>query len=155
MDLIGLNDRQREAVVTTDGQMLASSKKPIFCLSGGYYYTEEEGNFALIGYDGVISEGVHRPQGNLQVFDKESGKDARTLVINTKEYALPFGRGWDLGIGLVSGYSYEIQKTGVFNLFTGEQLLPYEYDRVYASGGLIYAVADTSCHVYRPCWQYM
>ena len=152
--ICGADTDGENVLVRTDGQILAKSKTPIRDLSAGYYYIEEDGVFTLVGYDGIIVETPNRPQLNLQVFDKESGIDAHTLVLNTREYSLPFSRGWDLGIGLMGGYSHDTKKYGVIDLFTGEELLPCEYDKVYASGGLIYAQAGSICDVYRPRWQY-
>ncbi len=135
---------------TVDGRVLAESRKPITCLSGGYYYTDDDGSFTFVKYDGMTVPGMRRPQGNLQVYDQESGSDARTLVLNTGEMALPFGRGWDLGIGLMGAYSPDNHKMGVIDLFTGEQLLPFEYDKIRLSGGLIYAAAGETQSVFRP-----
>ena len=139
---------------TTDGRVLAESDRRITCLAAGYYYTEDGDSFTMVGADGPIASGLRRPRSNLQAFDKETGKDAHTLVLGTGELSLPFGGGVNLGIGMVRAYSPEDNSQGAFDLFTGEQLLPFGYDEVSASGGLVYADAEGVRHVFRPRYQY-
>ena len=141
-------------LLTVDGQVFSESPRPIMCLAGGYYYTDDGGSFSLVRYDGLVVPNVCRPQGSLQVFDKESGTDAHTLVLNTGEMTLPFGRGRDLGIGLMGAYAAGTKKLGVVDLFTGETLLPFEYDDVSSSGGLIYVTTGGTRQVFRPCYSY-
>lgn len=142
-------------LMNTEGRELARSGRQFFCLCAGYYYAEENGKFTLVGPDGVIADDLPcRPRANLQVFDKESGKDARTMVLSSGEWALPFERGWDLGIGLVGVFSDESRLYGVYELFTGKQLLDFQFDKVRESDGLIYAYSGDTCHVYRARYEY-
>ncbi|MBQ8109999.1 MAG: hypothetical protein IJ124_07585 [Clostridia bacterium] len=136
--------------MNVDGDVLAESDRSFFCLCPGYYCAEENGVFALVGPDGVIASGLdQRPdQSSLQV--QQYGSDTKTyktLVLNTGEWSLPIGRQNSLSAGLAAWATNGLY--GLYNLFTGEQLLASEYDSIDQIGEFIIAQAGDACHVYR------
>ena len=65
--------------------------------------------------------------------------DSDALVLNDGECSLHLENKYynDLGFALIASKSDANGKYGVFDLFTGEQLLDYEYDDVISGEGYI------------------
>ena len=60
----------------------------------------------------------------------------------------------DLWLALIAIKSDSNGKYGVFDLFTGEQLLDYEYDRVEGIEGYVYALKGETWTIYKTDYKY-
>lgn len=143
---------EKYQLVNINGKVLAESANTISeCTLDGYYYYNELDSYTLVGVDGVIRDDINNSPYELTV-----ANDGKGLVINDKEYSLDLGKdNLDALVpGLVSIKSESQGKYGVFDMFTGNQLLDYDYDYIVAVGGYIYVVKDGEYTVYKPAANY-
>ena len=145
-------------LVTLKGDVLASSSENIMEVRGGssytgtgYYYTKENDKCALIGPEGTVVSDLDEAPYHAIVF---KGSDA--LVIHDKDYSLHLEneKYRDLWLALIAIKSDSNGKYGVFDLFTGEQLLDYEYDRVEGIEGYVYALKGETWTIYKTDYKY-
>lgn len=106
----------------------------------GYTYT-------LIGPNGIIANDL--PSGftyNLKAMDGE-----QVFVVNDGDYTLTIEDEYPEVpvIGLLAAQSDSNGLYGVFDLFTGEQLLGYEYEVIEAAAGYLYAYKNGAWTVYQ------
>lgn len=82
--------------------------------------------------------------------------DSDALVLNDGEFSLHLENKYynDLGFALIASKSDANGKYGVFDLFTGEQLLDYEYDDVISGEGYIYAKKGDEYKIYKENCKY-
>lgn len=117
----------------------------------GYYYAfEDDGNgdtvYSLIGREGVIAEGLYDSPSDLVCV--EDGKafviadGAHTLMLEDPYHMV-------LASALIRVRSDVMGHYGVYDLFTGEQLLGCEYKAIEEAAGYLYAYKDGAWTVYK------
>lgn len=122
--------------VTLDGQILASTTEYLYRMVPGYYYYSENGVYALVGPEGIIAEGLDSAPYNLAV-----ANDKTLMVLNDKEYSLQLDTKSfnEPANGLITVESDATGKYGMFDLFTGKQLLEYQYAQIVVVNDAVYA----------------
>ena len=128
-------------------QLLQEFKKDTYVeyLGYGIYCVERKDKENLIDKNGLIAQDVEGDQRSLLVYD-----DNKMLVLNKGEYSLELEADQVtlLQPALVAAYSDDNACYGVFDMFTGEQLLPYEYHAIEVSGNYLYAYKGGEYSVY-------
>ena len=78
-------------------------------------------------------------------------KDGNGLVINNRSYDLNLnGARYDeLTYAMISVGSTDTGLYGVYDLFTGQQLLPFEYDMIRFAAGYLYAYRYGTWSIYQ------
>ena len=73
------------------------------------------------------------------------------FVVNDGDYTLELETEYPdaLEIGMISAQSDSNGLYGVFDLFNGEQLLDYEYEKVQTAAGYLYAYKNGAWEVYQ------
>lgn len=96
----------------------------------GYIYT-------LINKSGIIIEGLTASG----IYDLVLMDGEKAFVINDKAYSLTLEDDYPqkLMLGLIASQSDSNGLYGVFDLFSGEQLLNYEYEVIKSAAGYLYA----------------
>ena len=127
--------------VSEDGSVLAGNISTLYYSLGGYGYIEQEDSelYCAVTPNGLIEDLEGYQPTNL-IFNK--GTDA--IALNTGEVFASDVEAQDLRVlrpALVSAYitSSSGSHYAVYDFFTGEELLPAEYDDVYAAGDYLYA----------------
>lgn len=145
--ILKLYEDGKYALINENGQVLQEFKKDTYVeyLGYGIYRVERKDKENLIDKNGLIAQDVEGDQRNLLVHD-----DNKILVLNKGEYspALEADQVTLLQPALVAAYSDDNACYGVFDLFTGEQLLPYEYHAIEVSGNYLYAYKGGEYSVY-------
>lgn len=107
----------------------------------GYLYT-------LINKGGIIVEGLSASSGiyELSILDGE-----KAFVVNDKAYSLTLEDDYPqkLMLGLIGSQSDSNGLYGLFDLFSGEQLLKYEYEVIKDAAGYIYAYKNGEWSVFQ------
>ncbi len=138
-------------VLDPTGKVLAQNTDYFGQICPGYFYTKVNDKYSLIGPDGVIVEGLESSAYHLLAM-----KDQDVFVLKDKDFTLHLDKTYanTLADGLISASSDENNKVGVFEVFTGTQLLDYEYRTVEVSGEYLYALKDDTWEVYKIVPQY-
>ena len=105
----------------------------------GYCLAKYKDQYTLVNAQGVLATDLsERPYMLL------ANKDDRVFVVNTRSFDLqaPKGKCSPLADGLITMKSDDTGLLTVYDLFTGEQLLPYEYERVYYAAGYLYVYRE-------------
>lgn len=131
-------------LVDGDGNVLASADSIVEVLPGYYYYLDEDGNGTIVTADGILAEGADSPE-ELAVVDGTTA-----LVINDQTYSLELAGDYWQGLvpGIISVQSSDTGKYGVFDLFSGTQLLDYNCAVVYSAGDYLYAMQEDAWVIY-------
>lgn len=105
---------------------------------GTYYTTLGAYRYALIGPDGVIIDDLESSKGLSDLCIQDQG---RLYVLNDRDFTLAPNGSYllPLELGLIAVKSEETDLYGVFDLFTGAQLLDYEYEEIVTVAGYLYA----------------
>ncbi len=85
---------------------------------------------------------------NMVAYKKGSGDTKDFFVFNKKDYALSLKNGTPMGLGLIRSQSALVSKYGLYDAFTGEELLKEEYDQISYCNGKIYAEKDGAYEIY-------
>lgn len=95
-------------------------------------------------YTIVNSQGVLATKLNERPYMLLTNKNDHVFVINTRSFDLnaPKGKCSALADGLITIKSDETGLLTVYDLFTGEPLLPYEYERAYYAAGYLYVYRE-------------
>lgn len=111
-----------------------------YSVDGGYGYALVDANGVI--KDGLPSSGIY----DLKIMDGE-----KAFVINDGDYTLTLEDSYPikLGMAMIGAESDSNGLYGVFDLFTGKQLLPYEYEKVAAAAGYLYAFKNGEWTVYQ------
>lgn len=111
----------------------------------GYYYASAGNRYTLLSWDGILMTDLD--SSNYQMIYEQDG---RILVINRRAYALERGdqRRTDLGVGLIALGAKDTGLYGVYDLFTGETLLPQVYEEVICAADYLYAYRNGVWEVY-------
>lgn len=103
------------------------------------YISGENGYlYALSNKDGIIIEGLSASSG---IYDLSIQDGEKAFVVNDKAYSLTLEDSYpqNLMLGLIGSRSDSNGLYGLFDLFSGEQLLNYEYEMIKAAAGYLYA----------------
>lgn len=120
-------------------------------LEEGFFYVKEEGDserYSLYAPGGrlVSDQIINAPSNELVAGISEND----ILILNTGE-TLKLAEGSEgkvLDTALVAIKSPETRRYGVFELRDGKQLLDYEWEKIIAAYGRLYAYKDGVCHVF-------
>lgn len=101
----------------------------------------------MINKSGIIFEGLN----NSGCYDLAFLEGETAFVVNDKSFSLTLEDSYPkkLMFGLIAAESDSNGMYGVFDLFTGEQLLGYEYEEVNAAAGYLYAYKNGTWDVFR------
>ena len=105
----------------------------------GYCLAKYKDQYTLVNSQGVLLTGLNERPYNLL-----ANKDDRVFVINTRSFDLSASKGKcsTLTDGLFTIKSDDTGLLTVYDQFTGEPLLPYEYERVYYAAGYLYVYRE-------------
>ncbi len=135
-------------IVDSNGNVLADDVQTYSTeeiLPGIITYKNTSDKYALCLSDGrVIEAGDY--SSDWLVFDDD---DDNCLVLADGTFSLKVGNNETIGKGLVDGRGDESAYTyGVYELFTGKELLDSSYERIHGVGGYIFALKDGTWTVY-------
>ncbi|MCC8029665.1 MAG: hypothetical protein LIO75_07725 [Lachnospiraceae bacterium] len=133
-----------QMLVNSDGEVLASSESIVDIISGYYFYGDYE-DYTIAGPEGILLEGLDSTDYMAAV----NGTSA--FVINDRAFSLELEGDFWKGIvdGMIASKSDASGYYGVFDLFTGTQLLDYTYDDIYNAGDYLYAGKDNTWTIYK------
>lgn len=140
----------KKGLVTEDGiEVLPARYGSISDLGNGFSCAAYGNQYTLIGEDGIIATNLEKMPYDLKIQKDESLYilNSRTYSLDAVTYAQP------LTSAMISMASQTNGLYGVFDLFSGEQLLPYQYeniryaaDHVYAYRGGIWEIYEVTLH---------
>lgn len=142
---VGLEDGSGQ-IIKADGTVIAEGKDAysFYSIIPGYYYTEEGSTYSLYGPSGLVKDGISSYPSNLCVYDGTTA-----LVVNTgAEMTLPGSTVYDVTYGLVTVKDDVSGLYGLYNLLTGAELLPCEYDDIDATDYHVYAQKGDNWDIY-------
>lgn len=118
-----------------------------FGFYNAYVETESGYSYALIGGNGIVAEEL--PSSIASYLMAMDGETA--FVVNDGDYTLALETEYPdtLAIGMISAQSDSNGLYGVFDLFTGEQLLGYEYEVIETAAGYLYAYKNGEWIIYQ------
>lgn len=137
---------EKYGMVTTDGKVIIPQNYDyIGRKHPGYFYGKKGSQYSLLSTDGVLITGLNENPYNLTV-----EKDSQLFVLNSRTFGLtvPDDGYMSLTAGMAAIRSAENRLYTVYDLFTGEKLLPDEYDTVSYSAGYLYAYRNNAWTVY-------
>ena len=145
-DVVPDKDSEEEVVVASDGTVVAEDVDYCTNIIGGYGYIElnDDETYLLATPSGVY-DGLQSGTASELLF----GKNDDPVILNTGE-TIDFGDeevdGDTLAPGLLKVEKSSSNGTyyGLYDLFTGEELLPVEYDRIEMAGEYILAGTTNS-----------
>ena len=112
------------------------------------YVSSDDGSlYTLINKDGIIVEGL-KATG---IYDLALMDGEKAFVINDKAFSLTLEDDYPqkLMLGLIATESDSNGLYGVFDLFTGNQLLNYEYEVIKEAAGYIYAYKNGEWSIFQ------
>lgn len=145
-DMIVTREGDQQGLVSLSGQrILSNAYTYITDLGFGFTCARRGERYLVVGEEGIIATGLTSSPGNLTI-----EKDKRLYILNNRAYGLEVGEsGYNLITeGLVSIASEENGLLGVFDLLTGKQLLPYEYERIRYAADHLYAYKNGGWEIY-------
>lgn len=121
-------------LITLDGTVLASTTEDFYLMAEGYYYFTDyinKNSKTLVGPDGVIVEGAET------IYDLAVANGKNLMVLNQKSYNIQLDTTnyTTVSDGIITAKSDATGKTGLFELFNGQQLLGYEYHEIEVVNG--------------------
>ncbi|MCD8082428.1 MAG: TIR domain-containing protein [Clostridiales bacterium] len=134
------------ALVDLEGNVLASSEDSFTSLGMGYYYAKSGESYMLAGPDGIVAENLDNLPSKACVTD---GSTALVLKDKTFSLQLQGERTVSLGTGLIAAMSDTSGKWGVYDLYTGTQLLDYSYAKIESGDGYLYARQGENWFIYK------
>ncbi len=139
-------DDAKYAVVGMDGTSVAEiTSSSITAASPGYNCFEAEDGFAITKGSKLIALSEGFPQSSRDLVVE---KDGKYLVLNEEKYALALDSVEGLCPGLVKGRDADSVAYGVYDLFTGKQLLKEEYDEIVYADDCVWAYKNGSWTIY-------
>ena len=143
-------DDEINKIVDLNGNVIVESSENI-TQKQGYFYYDVNDKYSLYGPDGLICENAESYPDNLIL---QSG--SKLLVIKDKDYT------FDCGESYVDGFTQGVAKvrndagmSGIFEAFTGQMILDYNYKSITTCGDYLYAEEDDStCKVYKLVYDY-
>lgn len=140
---------EKYGLITIEGNEIVSCKyRSIYKVSQGFgdYFRAQlyDDVYTLIGPEGIAASG-------LEYFSTLSiVENKKALVINDRTFDLDIGSNpySNLTDALIAVSSKSNGLYGVYDLFTGEQLLPFAYEAIEYCGGRLYAYKSGVWEVY-------
>ena len=137
------------AIIDSKGNKLTESasgeSQPI--MKGYNYVRLEDDATSIVKGESVIATGDYDSDDARGLVCEDGGK---LLVLNEGKFSLGLENANCLDVGLASGRGGKSMGYGVYDLFTGKQLLKDEYDYVNSGGGRVYAYKNGTWTVYEP-----
>ena len=130
-----------------NNEQIAESETSFFSMNKpGYYYVQQSDGYSLIGPQGVIAENLEDSPSNACIINENTA-----FVIADRDFSLEFDNHNlnKLGFALISAQDKATGLYSVFDLFTGKQLLPYEFDKILSIEGYLYAYKSGNWEVYQ------
>lgn len=151
-DVFRVKNNGKFGLVHADGTVLLSCDKfdNVTYIDYGLYCsstdTDNGYTYSLIGSHGIIKEGLPSCADNLKIMNGETA-----FVINDGDYTLSLEEEYPTVLvpALIAAKSDANGLYAAFDLFTGEQLLGYEYEVIKAAAGYLYAYKNGEWTVYR------
>ncbi len=150
-DVFKIGNGTFQGLVRADGRILLSCEQyqNIILMENGFYYgsVSVDGGYlySLIGSEGVIVEGLSAAPNGLKIV-----KDDSAFVINDRSYGISLedSSPETLEFGLLCIQGGEEDRFGLYDLFTGRQLLFCEYDRIVCAAGYVYAYRNEEWQIF-------
>lgn len=141
----------RYGLVTADGKELVPCRYESILeinddyFGGNYYACRYHNDYSLVGENGIIATKLSSSPSGLAVVE-----DDKALILNKLSFDLELGerRYTELTSAMIEVGSEINGLYGVFDLHTGNQLLPYEYETVEYAAGYLYAYKNGSWEIY-------
>ena len=142
------------ALIGLDNTVIAASQKQFSVPAPGYWCSQDENGYFLVGPNGIIAIGLEKAPNvdTLNVSKTQPDGGHYMLVLNSGDWMpVPF----DWAYSLIPGLAYQSFSEdgkpvkGVYNLYAGELLLKADYDRIYTIGNFLVAQLGDVCEVYR------
>lgn len=133
-------DNYEYGLVSHDGaEILPSKYDYIEEVYKGYCVAKYQGKYSLVSADGILATGLSESPYYLKI-----EKGDHLFLINKRSYDIyaPKGAVSPLTNGIVTIKSSDTGLLTVYDLFSGEALLPYEYERVNYAAGYLYAYRE-------------
>lgn len=133
-------DYEKQGLVSADGtEILPCKYDYIEHMYKGYWVARYKNQYTMVTADGVIAKDLKEKPYYLV-----SESNDHLFIMNNRTYDLPTSAGGatTLTYGLVAVKSDETGFETVYDLFSGEQLLPYEYESVDYAGDYLYVYRD-------------
>ena len=151
MFLVYNKQRNKYGLITPQGKVVLPPKyEYIYETYMGYCVAKYKGKCTLVNSDGILIGGLST--NPYQLFLQE---DESLFVINDRSYDLDVGSSMVtmLTTGVVKAQSEDTGFWRVYDLFTGEALLPSEYERIQYTADHLYAYRDGVWAVYEVHFQ--
>lgn len=134
------------ALRTLDNQTLAAYSDDFTSISNGYFYAGDGQAYLLVGPTGVLIDQLEFVPTGLCIAEGDSA-----FVIGDMAFSLQLtGQSpSSMGTGLLTARSTETGLMGLFDLFSGAQLLPYNYEDMLFANGYLYAETSAGWEVYQ------
>ena len=131
------NDKDEYQLIRLDGEVLVTTTAYVHETgwNSGYYYFQENEMYTLVGPEGIIATDLKSNPSDLIV-----EKDDALLVLNDKTFSLTLDDYRDLYYdGLIAARSDETGKFGLYDLYTGKQLLDLVYNEITVENDILRA----------------
>lgn len=150
------DDKEYYGIIEEDGTIVAECEFENIEAGINQYYIgykeNEEGEYlyTLIGPDGIIyADSKERFEPSTLLSQREINGSEVYFVVEDQDYTLTLDAAEKLGVELVSAKNITTGLYGVFELWTGEQILDYAYTDIQAAYGYLYAYKDGVYTVYQ------
>lgn len=151
-----VEQNEMRGLVSADGKEVAPIRyEYIYSVNledeiSSFYYGRNGKRYTLFCPQGAIMTDLGSSQPNM--VHKKGGS---ALVLNNRSYALELGnaRCNDLTTALISVSAPDTGLYGVYDLFTGQQLLPPEYEVIQYAAGYLYAYKNEGWEIYNVVFQ--
>ena len=133
-------DDIKYGLISEDGtEILPARYDYISQIYKGYCYAKYKNKYTLVSADGILATDLIENPYNLKI---EKGDYLYQINSRSYDFYAPQGSVTSLAEGLVKVKSSTTGLWTVYDLFTGEALLPYEYERVNYAAGYLYVYKD-------------
>lgn len=141
------DDEQYKLIDTTGAVVLDNVGASLERVMMGYNcINEKDGNYVLLKGDKKLAEDKSGSDLKMLV----SVKDDMCLVVNEGTYSMPLDKLQiePLDLGLATGRQGDSMRYGLYDTFTGKQIIKDDYDLIRRAGGKIFAYHDGTWTVF-------
>jgi len=145
----------KETLIKADGTVIAAAKD-----ADGYFSEVENGIYSdngtqdssgnmvytLVGPDGILCKGERYGTSNIDIID-----GTKAFVFDDGDYTLKLEKEDPkvLGSTLIAAQAADTGFYGVFDLYSGKQIIPYDYEKILAINRYIYAYRQNVWTVFK------
>lgn len=141
--LFAVDDGKESYIVNEDDEVIVEGTHNLTYVAEGISVVSDDhyNEYTLLFGDEVFVDGLEKDPASYNLVITQD--DKKYLNLSTGKYDIELDTVSKLGTALVSGRTEGEACYGVFDLFTGEQLLDCVYDNIVAAaGGYLYCFAD-------------